>query len=287
MMQNVSLKPLISCDELAQHLDDDTWLVVDCRFSLADPSAGRARYAQGHIPGAVYAHLNDDLSGPIVAGSTGRHPLPDPHTAAQTFGRLGIHAGLNVVAYDDMGGALGAARLWWMLRWLGHDAAAVLDGGWQAWLAGRHPTRAGMESRPAAPFVAHPRPERVVSAEQIEAMRVDPSCRVLDARAAPRFHGREETIDPVAGHIPGALSAPYADTLNAQGLMRSPAELRAYYQALLGDTPADKVAVYCGSGVSAAQTILAMQVAGLGEARLYAGSWSEWITDPARPIATS
>ncbi len=287
MMQNVSLKPLVSADELAQHLDDDTWLVVDCRFSLADPSAGRARYAQSHIPGAVYAHLNDDLSGPIVAGITGRHPLPDPHTAAQTFGRLGIHAGLNVVAYDDMGGALGAARLWWMLRWLGHEAAAVLDGGWQAWLAGRHPTRAGIESRPAATFIAHPHPERVVSAEQIDAMRIDPSCRVLDARAGPRFHGREETIDPVAGHIPGALSAPYADTLNAQGLFRSPAELRAYYQALLGDTPAEKVAVYCGSGVSAAQTILAMQVAGLGEARLYAGSWSEWITDPARPIAAS
>jgi thiosulfate/3-mercaptopyruvate sulfurtransferase len=173
-----------------------------------------------------------------------------------------------------------------MLRWLGHDAVAVLDGGWQAWLAGNYPTRAGIETRPPAAFIAHPRPERVVSAEQINAMRVDPSYRVLDARAAPRFHGREETIDPVAGHIPGALSAPYADNLNAQGLFRSPAELRARYQGLLGDTPADRVAVYCGSGVSAAQTILAMQVAGLGEARLYAGSWSEWITDPARPVAT-
>lgn len=278
--------PLISADDLARHLDDPAWLVVDCRFSLADPSAGQARYQHSHIAGAIYAHLNDDLSGPIIPGVTGRHPLPDPRAAAQTFGRLGIHAGLTVVAYDDMGGALGAARLWWMLRWLGHDAAAVLDGGWQAWLAGNHPTRAGIESRPPAPFIARPRPERVVSAEQIDAMRVDPSCRVLDARAAPRFHGREETIDPVAGHIPGALSAPYADNLNAQGLFRSPAELRARYQALLGDTPADRVAVYCGSGVSAAQTILAMQVAGLGEPRLYAGSWSDWITDPARPIAT-
>lgn len=278
--------PLISADDLAQHLDDPAWLVVDCRFSLADPSAGYARYQHSHIAGAIYAHLNDDLSGPIIPGVTGRHPLPDPRAAAQTFGRLGIHAGLTVVAYDDMGGALGAARLWWMLRWLGHDATAVLDGGWQAWLAGNHPTRAGIESRPPATFIARPRPERVVSAEQIDAMRVDPSCRVLDARAAPRFHGREETIDPVAGHIPGALSAPFADNLNAQGLFRSPAELRARYQALLGDTPADRVAVYCGSGVSAAQTILAMQVAGLGEARLYAGSWSDWITDPARPIAT-
>jgi thiosulfate/3-mercaptopyruvate sulfurtransferase len=277
---------IISAGDLARHLDDSAWLVVDCRFSLADPSAGRARYQHNHIPGAIYAHLNDDLSGPIIPGVTGRHPLPDPETAAQAFGRLGIHNGLNVVAYDDMGGALGAARLWWMLRWLGHDGVAVLDGGWQAWLAGNYPTRAGIETRPAATFVAHPRPNRVASAGEIDAMRMDPSCRVLDARAAPRFHGREETIDPVAGHIPGAISAPYADNLNAQGMFRSPAELRARYQTLLGDTPPEKTAVYCGSGVSAAQTILAMQVAGLGEPRLYAGSWSEWITDPARPIAT-
>lgn len=286
MNQQTQPHLLISAGELARHLDDSTWLVVDCRFTLADSSAGHARYQHSHIPGAIYAHLNDDLSGPIIPGMTGRHPLPDLHTAAQTFGRLGIHNKLNIVTYDDMGGALGAARLWWMLRWLGHDAVAVLDGGWQAWLANHFPTRTGIESRPAATFIARPRPDRVVNTEDIERMRADPSCRMLDARAAPRFHGREETIDPVAGHIPGAISAPCADNLNTQGTFRSPTELRAYYQALLGDTPPEKTAVYCGSGVSAAQTILAMQVAGLGEARLYAGSWSEWITDPARPIAT-
>ncbi|MCS7061974.1 MAG: sulfurtransferase [Anaerolineae bacterium] len=286
MKSNPPIQPLISVDELAHHLDDLSWLIVDCRFSLADASAGRRRYEDSHIPGAMYAHLNDDLSGPIIPGVTGRHPLPAVETAARTFGRLGIHSGVRVVAYDDMGGALGAARLWWMLRWLGHDAVQVLDGEWQAWLAGGYPTRAGVETRPPAAFIARPRAERIATAEDVETMRLNPSCRVLDARSAARFHGREETIDPVAGHIPGALSAPYTDNLTPQGTFRSATELRGYYLALLGDTPADQTVVYCGSGVSATHSILAMQVAGLGEARLYPGSWSEWITDPRRPVAS-
>ena len=276
---------LITSRELATHLADPSWLVVDCRFTLADPAAGRARYEQSHIAGAIYAHLNDDLSGPIIRGVTGRHPLPTPDAAALTFGRLGIHAGLRVVAYDDMGGAMGAARLWWMLRWLGHAQVAVLDGGWQHWLAGGYPVRSGIETRPLATFVAHPNPNRVVTAAEVNTLRSDPACRLLDARSAPRFHGREETVDPVAGHIPGAVSAPATENLTPEGTFRSPDELRARYEQLLGDTPPSQAIVYCGSGVSAAQTVLAMRVAGLAEPRLYAGSWSDWITDPARPIA--
>jgi thiosulfate/3-mercaptopyruvate sulfurtransferase len=276
---------LITANELARHLPDPDWVIVDCRYSLIDHEKGRRDYIQLHIPGAVYAHQDEDLSGPVITGKTGRHPLPGIDTAAHNFSKLGIGPGVQVIAYDDAYGALSAVRLWWMLRWLGHEAAAVLDGGWQRWVGDGRPVKTGVETRPLREFVPHPRPDLIAASAEVDVIRLDRSYRLLDARVAERYCGDFEPIDPVAGHIPGALSAPYTDNLNPEGTFRSPAELREYYQKLLGDVPARNAICYCGSGVTSIHTILAMMYAGLGEARLYAGSWSEWITDPSRPVA--
>jgi len=275
---------LIDPETLQAHLEDPDWVVVDCRFSLSDPAHGRRAYQEAHIPGAVYAHLDEDLSGPIVAGRTGRHPLPDPDWLARKLSAWGIDHRTQVVAYDDAGGAF-AARLWWLLGWLGHDAVAVLDGGWPRWVREGRPVRGGIETRPSRTFVARIRPERVVSADEVLQHLHDPCWRLLDARAPERYRGEQEPIDPVAGHIPGAVNAPFAENLTPEGTFRLPEQLRQRFEALLGDVPPERVICYCGSGVTAAHNLLAMAHAGLPGARLYAGSWSEWITDPRRPVA--
>lgn len=269
---------LISCLELADHVGDDDFVVVDCRFSLDDPERGRADYERSHIPGAVYAHLNDDLSGEIIEGKTGRHPLPPVGEMADTFGAWGISEGVQVVAYDDSGGGV-AARLWWMLQYLSHDAVAVLDGGWPRWLASDLPTRTGTESRRARRFTPRPRTEWIIDAETVEAIRNRDTWKLVDARDAERYRGEVEPIDPIAGHIPGALSAPFKENLNGDGYFREPEELRQRFEKVIGDTPADRVVSYCGSGVTAAHNLLAMAHAGLGHGRLYPGSWSEWIIE--------
>lgn len=274
----------ISVTELADHIDDPEWVIVDCRFKLADPQRGRLDYETAHIPGAVYAHLDDDLSGPILKGVTGRHPLPSVGKVSQVFSRFGIDSSVQVVAYDDMSGALAAGRVWWLLRWLGHEAAAVLNGGWQQWVNSKLAIRSGSEMRAERQFISHPRSDLIVTAEEVDAMRQDSHYQVLDARSADRFRGEDETIDPVPGHIPGAISAPYADNLNPDGTFRHKKSLKTRYKRLLGEVPADHVVSYCGSGVTATHDILAMMIAGLGESRLYAGSYSEWITDPNRPV---
>ena len=280
----MSFTTTISASELAHHIEDPNWAIVDSRFKLADPEQGRMDYEAAHIPGAVYAHLNNDLSGPIIQGVTGRHPLPSVEHMTAVFSRLGIDAGVQVVAYDDVGGALAAARVWWLLRWLGHETVAVLDGGWQAWIGNKLPTKSGVEARTPRKFTPQPREEMIVSAQQVNAMRKDPGYRILDARSADRFRGENEVIDPVAGHIPGAISAPYAGNLNPDGTFKTDESIMRHYQRLIGDVPIEHVVAYCGSGVTAAHDILAMVKAGLGEARLYAGSYSEWITDPKRPV---
>ena len=276
---------LITAADLLPHLGDAAWAIFDCRFTLGDPARGERDYHEAHIPGAIYAHMNRDLSDPVVPGQTGRHPLPDPAGFAARLSGWGVDETVQVVVYDDSGGAM-AARLWWMLRWLGHRAGAVLDGGWPAWQAAGYPVTAGEETRPARPFVPPLHPEQEMSAAEVDAVRTDPRYRVFDARNADRYRGENETIDPVAGHIPGAVSAPYAENLDAQGRFLAPAALQARFRALLGDVPAAQSVSYCGSGVTAAHNLLALAYAGLGEGRLYAGSWSEWITDPARPVAT-
>jgi thiosulfate/3-mercaptopyruvate sulfurtransferase len=275
---------LVPADQLAGHVGDPRWVIVDCRFRLLDPGFGREAYTQAHLPGAVYADLNRDLSGPVIAGRTGRHPLPDVASLARTLSAWGVDASVQVVAYDDSGGSM-AARLWWLLRWLGHRAVAVLDGGWPAWVAAGLPVESEVPSRKPRPFEPQSRTELVADAEVVNRIRQDPGWRLLDARAAERFRGEHETIDPVAGHIPGAYSAPYAENLDAGGRFLPPEQLRRRYADLLGAVPADRCVCYCGSGVTAAHDVLAMFRAGLGEAKLYPGSWSEWILDPRRPVA--
>ncbi len=274
---------LITAEQLAPHLGNPNWAIVDCRYCLADLAFGRTAYAESHIAGAVFADIGDDLSGPVVRGKTGRHPLPAVAAMAAKLSAWGIDEAVQVVAYDDSGGSM-AARLWWLLRWLGHHGVAVLDGGFPQWQARGLPVRAGAESRAARRFVARERPELVVAAERVDQVRRDAGWRVLDARNADRFRGENETIDPVAGHIPGARSAPYADNLAPDGRFKAKEELRRRYLDLLAGVPAGHAVCYCGSGVTAAHDVLAMAYAGLGDARLYAGSWSEWIVDPRRPV---
>jgi len=280
----MALTTIISVADLADHLDDPNWVVVDCRFRLTEPEEGQQAYLKSHIPGAVYAHLDKDLSGPVIKGVTGRHPLPGVEKISAVFSQYGIDENSQVVAYDDLGGALAAVRAWWLLRWLGHESVAVLDGGWQAWLKAELDVRDGTERHEPSKFVAHPRHEMIATAEDVEMMRGDPHYRVLDARAADRFRGENETIDPIPGHIPGAVSAPYANNLKPDGTFQSAESLRDIYQQILGDVATQHVACYCGSGVTSVHDILSMIIAGLGEAHLYAGSYSEWITDPKRPV---
>ena len=279
----MSFTTLMARAELAGRLDDPDCVILDCRFSLADAGHGRREYESAHIPGALYAHLEDDLSGPIVAGVTGRHPLPEVADFERTLGAWGIDDRVQVVVYDDMGGAI-AGRLWWMLGWVGHDAAALLDGGWQRWCGDGQPVTADIVERPARVFSASPRRGRLASAAEVCSRLEDASLPLFDARAGERYRGEVEPLDPVAGHIPGAVCAPFEENLTSDGAFRSPGELRERFRALLGGQPPAHSVSYCGSGVTACHNLLAMEHAGLTGARLYAGSWSHWVTDPDRPV---
>jgi thiosulfate/3-mercaptopyruvate sulfurtransferase len=273
---------IVSTDTLADHLGD--WVVVDCRFDLSNEQWGRQQYEEAHIPGAVYASLNDDLAGPRT-GSNGRHPLPSVDALAATFSRLGIANGVQVVVYDQDAG-LHASRMWWSLKYLGHAAVALLDGGWAKWIAEGRPTVSGSESRPATTFTPAVRPEMRVSIEDVQRRMADARTLLVDARGPERFEGKSETIDKVAGHIPGAQNHFYKWNLGDDGTMRSPAELRARFAALLDGRATKDMVMYCGSGVSACHNLLAMEHAGLTGTPLYAGSWSEWSADPSRPMET-
>lgn len=275
---------LISCKKLQQYLGRPDWVIVDCRFSLADTESGRRAYAQSHIPGAYYAHLDDDLSGSIIPGKTGRHPLPSVEAAAKLFSSWGIGPRTQVVAYDDMSGAI-AARLWWMLRWLGHDQVAVLEGGWPAWQKAALPTddQSPLKKNEGR-FIAKVQNRLFADADFVEQVRLDPQYRVVDSRTSERYRGEKEPIDPIAGHIPGALNYPHPGNVTPDGNWLSSENLRTRFQNLLGDTPSENVIFYCGSGVTACRNLLAFKHAGIGEGKLYAGSWSEWITDPKREI---
>jgi thiosulfate/3-mercaptopyruvate sulfurtransferase len=270
---------LIDPQTLASHLADADWVIVDCRFSLADVSQGRTHYEAAHIPGAVYAHLDDDLSGPPVTDN-GRHPLPTPDALRDLFSRLGIDGSKQVVAYDDAGGMI-ASRLWWMLRYMGHKAVAVLNGGWQVWQQAELPTRAGVEANLPAEFSGEPAADWLV---QIDAVTEQPL--LIDSRGPVRYRGEEEPLDARPGHIPGAINYYFADNLDENGRFLSVDTLRNQLQALVGDTAVDDTTFYCGSGVSACVNLLALAHAGLGNGRLYVGSWSEWSRDPQRPAAT-
>ena len=282
MADSTLYQTIISTEVAAAHIDDPDWAFIDCRFDLLKPDWGLAEYRSAHIAGAVYADLNQDLSSPVTP-QTGRHPLPESTTIVSRFSSWGIKPGTQVVIYDAAGGTF-AARLWWLLKYYGHTRAAVLDGGLPKWLSENRPLRSGGESRPPAHFVGNPKPEMWVSTADVEALRQDPSFLLIDARAAARFRGEQEFIDPIAGHIPGAVNRFTAANLTKDGIFLPPERLKAEFTHMLGGLSPSNVIAYCGSGVTSCHNLLAMEYAGLLGARLYPGSWSEWIRDPNRPI---
>jgi thiosulfate/3-mercaptopyruvate sulfurtransferase len=277
----VVFSTLVSTGDLADHLDDANWVICDCRHDLLDLNAGRAAYAKAHIPGAHFLHIDDDLSGPKL-GQNGRHPLPQVDKLTARLAEVGIDQDCQVIAYDAHGGMF-AARLWWLLRWLGHEAVAVLDGGVPKWIA---------EGRPITADLVQPRSknfERSPGVLPVDATFVlthldGHGMRLVDARAADRFAGQNETLDPVAGHIPGALNRFFKLNLNERGCFKPADLLREEFTALLDKTSTREVVHYCGSGVTACHNLLAMEHAGLAGSRLYPGSWSEWCADPGRPM---
>jgi len=274
---------LVTVDELAAHLGDPSWVVCDCRHDLADYDAGRRAYAEGHIPGARFLHLDLDLSGPKT-GLNGRHPLPHPQTFALRLGALGIDSTRQVVAYDASGGPY-AARLWWMLRWVGHTKAAVLDGGWDAWKQAGKPTTSENPAVQPTTYTLRAQTGLAVDASHISAHMSDGTVRVVDARSPDRFRGENETLDPVGGHIPGAVNRFFRVNLDETGRFKPPATLARDFQDMLAGIDPKAVVHQCGSGVTACHSLLAMEHAGLSGSKLYPGSWSEWISDRGRPVA--
>ena len=275
---------LVSAEELANHIGDADWRIFDCRHDLRDTAYGEKAYAKGHIPGALFQHLDRDMSG-TKTGSNGRHPLPDVAAFAVRMAACGVGANTQVVAYDNEGGIF-ASRLWWMLSWLGHDKVAVLDGGLAGWKRAKQGLDDVVPSYPAAGFVPRER-GGLVDAEYVLSRLNSVGMLLLDARSEERFAGENETLDPVGGHIPGAVNRFYFDNLDDAGVyFKSGAELRAEFDALLSGCSPAAVVQQCGSGVTACHNLLAMEIAGLAGSQLYAGSWSEWCADPARPVAT-
>jgi thiosulfate/3-mercaptopyruvate sulfurtransferase len=278
------LTALVDTGVLARRLSDPEWIIFDCRHELADPARGRAEYAQSHIPGARFLDLDGDLSAPRT-GKNGRHPLPDPEELARRLGQAGVDSRKQVVAYDAQGGMV-AARLWWLLRWLGHLPVAVLDGGWNQWVADARPQTTEVPTPQAARFASKARNDCWVGAHFVRDHLGDETTVLIDGRAPDRFRGQNETIDPVGGRIPFARNRFYRDNLDTSGRFKAPEALKAEFKAILGRSGPQQAVNYCGSGVSACHNILAMEVAGLRGARLYPGSWSEWIADASRPVAS-
>ncbi len=272
-------KTLIDCESLATHLDEPSWVIVDCRFDLADTEAGYQLYLENHIPGALYAHLDNDLSSAPVT-DCGRHPLPDVATLTKRFSQMGISNETQVVVYDHVFGAM-AGRLWWMLRYMGHESVAVLDGGWQAWQSAGKPVRSGDESCQYRAFTGQANTDDLVLLDDLESV----TC-LLDARDPGRYRGEQEPIDRVPGHIPGARNRFWQQNLAENGCFLMVDELRQSLEGTLGDTAVSDLVCYCGSGVTACHNILAMVHAGFEQPRLYVGSWSEWCSDAGRPVAT-
>lgn len=278
------MKPLISVTELAGLIDEPDLVIVDCRHQLADTKWGRAAYGVGHLPDAVFLHLDDDLSGRMT-GNNGRHPLPDPQALARKLEQIGIHNGTRVIAYDDPAQSVpGAARLWWLLGWLGHASVQVLDGGYSAWVAAGLPIKTDVPPSLPAKFHVNLQADRVVSAEQVLGNLKTQEFLLVDARSPERFRGIGETLDPVGGHIPQATNRFFQHNLD-KGLFKPAALLRNDWASILNDWPVNRVVHLCGSGVTACHNLLALASAGMPGGRLYAGSWSEWCANPARPVS--
>jgi thiosulfate/3-mercaptopyruvate sulfurtransferase len=285
-MPHTHYTTLISATNLAERLAaaPGSVLVFDCRFDLAAPEAGEAAYADGHIPGAHYLHLDRDLSG-AKSGKNGRHPLPERAALVAKLASFGLDEGQQVVAYDAQGGMY-AARLWWLLRWLGHDSVALLDGGLQAWETASQPLDTAVPPKTQGSFRAAAPLQVTIDAAAIERSIGTRDHLLIDARAADRYRGENETLDPVGGHIPGALNHFFKNNLGADGRFKTAHELREAFGALVGTTSPDRIVLQCGSGVTACHNAIALEIAGLHGAALYPGSWSEWSADPGRPVAT-
>ena len=277
-------RTIISPTELQGMLGDPRLVVLDARFSLDDEGWGAAQYASGHIPGARYADCSTHLSGTVIEGRTGRRPFPEPEAFRAQLGAWGIGPGTQVVAYDASGGLMAASRVWLMLRWMGHDDVAVLDGGLQAWLADGLPVDDALPAVEPRHFEGVVRPRMLADVAEVDAVRRDPGHRVLDSRSADGYHGGGKYYDPVRGHIAGAGLADRAETLEADGRFRSPEALRTHFAGIIDDVPPTQVVFYCGSGITAFQNVLAMEIAGFSGSRMYVGSWSEWILDPTREV---
>ncbi len=275
---------LVTTEWLAEHLNDPGVCIADVRWYLFDKDKnGRQEYLNGHIPGAVFIDVDAHLSSPRGQGP-GRHPLPRPEVFAQAASAAGITPATHVIAYDDRGGA-SAARLWWLLRYFGHEQASLLDGGITLWIAQGHPLQKEIPVVSPSTFIPQPRPAMVVDGETVDRLRNDPRALVLDVRAPERYEGRVEPIDPIAGHIPGAKSAPYTENLREDQRFRDPAELRKRFEKL-GAGKAEKIVSYCGSGINASQNVFTLELAGFEHPLLYEGSWSDWSRTPGRPVAT-
>ena len=274
---------LVSPLQLAPHLGDPSWVIFDCRHDLGDVAKGARLYREGHLPSAHFAAVDTALSG-AKNGANGRHPLPAPGVFAAFLAAHGVSVDTQVVAYDDAGG-LYASRLWWMCRWIGLTKAGVLDGGWNKWTADGRPIATEIPVPRPAELRARPDPSLAWSADEVLRRLRNPASVLVDARAGERYRGEVEPLDPVAGHIPGALNRFYKANLNGDLTMRPAAELRREFEALLGGRHAANVGHQCGSGITACANLFAMEYAGLGGSKLYAGSWSEWVADPARPVA--
>jgi thiosulfate/3-mercaptopyruvate sulfurtransferase len=279
----MTYQTLIDVATLKKKLADPQWAILDCRFYLQEPDRGHQEYLAAHIPGAIYVDLDQDLSGEIIPGTTGRHPLPSSQSFSELLSSWGIDNSTQVIAYDNLGGAI-AARLWWMLRWLGHSHVAVLNGAWQAWSRQGFAVESGEITRERKEFRARVHPEYIAELELVEQIREDDNFLLVDARSSNRYWGLEEPIDTRAGHIPGAVSGPYALNLTPEGYFLNPDQLKERFENLLVGVPPSQVIMYCGSGVTSAHNLLAMVEAGFDMALLYPGSWSEWITEPGRPI---
>jgi thiosulfate/3-mercaptopyruvate sulfurtransferase len=272
---------LISCADAHTQIYNPAWRFFDCRFDLMKPDSGQEQYRADHIPGATYVHLNEDLSSPI-GPRTGRHPLPDVNALATKLCQWGVGDETQVVVYDNDIGMF-ASRMWWLLRWLGHEKVAVLDGGYQAWKAQGQPVTAEVKQYQPASFTLRLQEGWTVTTHEIIALEQEGDV-LLDARAPERYRGEVEPIDPVAGHIPGALNYPLTNNIDEDGLFKEDACIRTQLGGVIGETGAPQVIHYCGSGVSACHNILAMEHAGMHGSKLYAGSWSEWIRDPVRRV---
>lgn len=280
----MSYQSIISTEDLNKHLDNNNWFVFDCRFLLKDPDGGLKKFQQGHIPGAQFADMDNDLASPMTKTS-GRHPLPEAEKFINKLREWGVNNDSQVICYDDMSGAF-SARLWWLLKWLGHDEVAVLDGGIDKWIANNYSLETEVRSRVTSVFEGKPNDAMWVDVNFVQQQLVKKNVKLLDARSNERFTGVDKKTDPVPGHVPGAISFPFAGNLNQQGMFLSALELKQRFAKEFVEGQQDKLINMCGSGVTACHNLLAMSVAGLPMTRLFVGSWSEWIKDQNRPVAT-